>query len=144
MVDALIKPTADDVSRVVSELAEIKDLLREISREILRIERRVKAVIPRSQMPASRGLRSVPRPPMDDEAANRVIQSLRNELSLQGSVETKLRQLTVKPELASIARALGMTNTKLPTKDELIRRIATRLRQSAAVSESLQDDPVRR
>ena len=42
--------------------------------------------------------------------------------------------MTVKNELAVLARELGMTNTKLPPKDELVRRISTRLRQKASVA----------
>jgi hypothetical protein len=37
-----------------------------------------------------------------------------------------------------IAKALGMTNDKLPPKDELVRRISTRIRQSASVTTGIQ------
>ena len=54
-----------------------------------------------------------------------------------GQLESELRRMTVKNELAVLARQLGMTNTKLPPKDELVRRISTRLRQSASVTSGI-------
>lgn len=47
--------------------------------------------------------------------------------------------MTVKNELAVLARELGLTNTKLPAKDDLVRRIATRIRQGSIVTRGLPD-----
>ncbi len=45
--------------------------------------------------------------------------------------------MSVKNELAVLARPLGMTNTRLPPKDDLVQRISTRLRQSAVVARGM-------
>ena len=87
---------SDELEFLALEISEFKNVLREMSRQVSRIERRVKA-------------------------------------AGGEQIESELRRMTVKKELAILARNLGMTNTRLPPKDDLVRRISTRLRQRASV-----------
>ena len=125
----------DDLEMLVLELSEVKGILRELSQQVLRIERRVKVALPRSQKP------SKPNPPqrLDESAARRAISRLRERARGGVQIESELRNMTVKGELAVMARELGMTNAKLPPKDDLVRRISTRLRQSASVVNGIRE-----
>ena len=124
----------DELELLVLELSEVKGILRELSQQVLRVERRVKAALPASQKPS----KSNPRQRLDESAARRTISRLRECARGGEQIESELRNMKVKGELAVMARELGMTNAKLPPKDELIRRISTRLRQSASVVSSIQ------
>jgi hypothetical protein len=125
----------DEIRLLVKELAEIKGVLQESSRQLLRIERRVTAAFP-TTAPSERTGRSASekRRYLDEQAAHHVIANLKVRASKGEQIETELRGYVVKPDLQFVARILGMTNTKLPPKDELVRLISTRLRQSASVT----------
>lgn len=125
----------DELEMLVLELSEVKGALRELSQQILRIERRVKAALPPSRQP-----KQTPssRQHVDGNAAHRIIGQLTEHAKNGEPVERELRQMSVKGELCVLARELGMTNTKLPPKDELVRRISSRLRQRAAVAVGIQ------
>ena len=125
----------DDLELLVLELSEVKGILRELSQQVLRIERRVKAALPAPQ----RQSKSNPRQRLDEGAARRAISRLRERARGGEQIESELRDMTVKNELAVMARELGMTNAKLPPKDDLVRRISTRLRQSASVVSSIHE-----
>ena len=94
-----------------------------------RIERRVKAALPPSRQTTKADRSS----PMDETAARRMVDRLTERAKGGEQIESELRRMTVKKELAILARNLGMTNTRLPPKDDLVRRISTRLRQRASV-----------
>lgn len=125
----------DELETLVLELSEVKGALRELSQQILRIERRAKAALPPSRQPKQA---SSPRRHMDGNAARRIIERLTEHAKNSEPVERELRQMSVKGDLCALARELGMTNTKLPPKDELVRRISSRLRQRAAVTVGIQ------
>ncbi len=125
----------DELELLVLELSEVKGILRELSQQVLRVERRVKAALPASQKPS----KSNPRQRLDESAARRTISRLRERARGGEQIENELRNMKVKDELAVMARELGMTNAKLPPKDDLIRRISTRLRQSASVVSSIHE-----
>ena len=131
-----------DILLFAEELADVKELLREASRQLLRIERRVKVAFPGavSNRSRTRSSASSDRTRLDETAAREVINKLKVGVTKGEQIETKLRDYTVKPELQFIARLLGMTNTKLPPKDELVRRISTRLRQSVSVAAGIHDE----
>ncbi|MDD9814671.1 MAG: hypothetical protein OXU31_01615 [Gammaproteobacteria bacterium] len=139
----LIGDQAHDVQRLATEVAELKGILGDISQQIRRIERRVDAVL----HPASgyshkaRVADSNPRtkkyPTTTEFAALQIIEELKKSMRRDKSIEPVLRKMTVKNELTAIARALGMTNAKLPPKTELIGRIVTRLRQSIMLTENI-------
>ncbi|MBI3702385.1 MAG: hypothetical protein HY244_00695 [Rhizobiales bacterium] len=77
---------------------------------------------------------------LDEAAAQQVIASLKERISKGEQIESQLTDYSVKPNLQIIARILGMTNVKLPPKDELVRRISTRLRQSVSVTTGFHEE----
>lgn len=119
----------DELELIFLELSEIKGVLRELSQQVLRVERRVRAVLPA----AEKSPKSKRRQHLDTSAVRLTIGRLTERAREGVQIENELRNMTVKGELAVIARELGMTNTKLPPKDDLVRRISTRVRQSASV-----------
>ena len=119
-----------ELEMLAAELSDVKNAVRELSRQVLRIERRVHAALPQENRPVKPARRTK----LDDGAVRRTIDSLK-EKAIEGTpIEDELRRMTVKSELAVIASELGLTNTKLPPKDGLVRLIATRIRQSAIVA----------
>lgn len=119
----------EDLELLALELSEVKNILRELSQQVLRVERRVKVALPPSQKPTnSNSLRK-----LDNSAVSSTINDLTERAKKGEQIENELRGMTVKNGLAVLARELGMTNTKLPPKDELIRRLSTRIRQQASV-----------
>ena len=143
MSEELMKCTKEDLYCLLNEVTEVKEVLRDLSQQVRRIERRISAALPKSSEAHSRQsprVRSKDRSTMDDDAASQGIDQLKLRATKGEQIENHLRKFTVKPELQSIARILGMTNTKLPPKDELVLRISTRLRQSVSVSTGIQDD----
>ncbi|MCY4426132.1 MAG: hypothetical protein OXC05_03760 [Halieaceae bacterium] len=124
----------DELEILSLELLEIKGVLRELSQQILRIERRVRAVLPAPE----KSQKSNQHQRLDESAAHRTITRLTECAKSGKQIENELRNMTVKGQLAIMARELGMTNTKLPPKDDLIRRISTRIRQSASVVSGIQ------
>lgn len=119
----------EELELLALELSEVKSILRELSQQVLRVERRVRAVLPSSQKPP--GSNSPKQ--LDKSAVSSAISQLTERAKKGEQIEDELRDMTVKNGLAVLARELGMTNTKLPPKDELIRRISTRIRQRAHV-----------
>ena len=120
----------NELSLVARELLDVKENLRELSRQLVRIERLMQAALPPEEKSAAPNRRQK----LDDGAARRAIDSLK-EKAIEGTpIEDELRRMTVKNELVVIASELGLTNTKLPPKDGLVRLIATRIRQSAIVA----------
>lgn len=120
---------ADELELLALEISEFKNVLRELSQQVSRIERRVKAALPPSRQ-TTKAARSSP---MDETDARRMVDRLTERAKGGEQIESELRRMTVKKELAILARNLGMTNTRLPPKDDLVRRISTRLRQRASV-----------
>ena len=122
-----------EIELLAQEVSELRNALRELSRQILRIERRIWSVLPRSKQSArpSLGKHS------EEHFAVSVINRLTESAKEGREIENDLRQMTVKPELVKVARELGMTNTKLPPKDDLVRRISTRIRQKASLARGI-------
>lgn len=152
----LIGNQMGDVKRLADEVAELKGVLRDISQQARRIERRIDAVLPAGDRQGkSRATNGAPRTEKyaatPDIVARQQIKELLEAMRRGKDVGPRLRDMTVKKELTAIARVLGMTNTKLPPKTELVGRITTRLRQSAMLTENIDamatdkvaEDPVR-
>jgi hypothetical protein len=135
MSNDISTPGHDEIRLLVQELADVKEVLRENSRQLLRIERRVKAAFPAIAV-SVRTARSSSgkRTHLDEPAARNVIAHLKQQVAKGEQIETELKRYLVKPDLQMVARILGMTNTKLPPKDQLVRQISTRLRQSVSVT----------
>ncbi len=136
-------PNQEDIRSLLEELRAVKEILKDVSRQLLRIERRAKAAIPSGESARTDRTRqsgSEKRPPLDEHSAQQVIESLKERVSKGEQIEMQLRDFSVKPDLHTIARLLGMTNTKLPPKDELVRRISTRLRQSVSVTTGIHEN----
>ena len=127
--DNIYPEPGEELKLLALELSKVKNILHELSQQMLRIERRVRVALPPSQKPTnSSNLRK-----LDENAASSTINDLTERAKKGEQIENELRGMTVKNGLAVLARELGMTNTKLPPKDELIRRISTRIRQRAHV-----------
>ena len=120
----------EQIERLALELSGVKDAMQELSRQLRRIERRANVVLPPPEKAKKRG-----RGRIDDKAARGMIDRLTENARKDERIETALRRMTVKNELAVIASTLGMTNAKLPPKDVLVQRLAARIRQSAMVGD---------
>ena len=124
----------EELELLALEVSEVKDVLRDLSQQVLRVDRRVQAALP----PASKKrARTSGRQKVTDADAWRIIDNLTKSAQQGGQIEEELQKMTVKGGVAVLARALGLTNSKLPPKDELIRRVSTRLRQRAAVENGI-------
>jgi hypothetical protein len=138
MSDTLSNQSEHEGGVLLKELSDIKEILREISRELLRIERRVKAAFPGSAAVGRNGRSSArKKPKLDEQSARELLNTLKDRVSNGEQIETELRGYLVKPDLQMLARILGMTNAKLPPKDQLVSRISTRLRQSVSVTRGI-------
>lgn len=127
--DNIYPEPGEELELLALELSEVRNILRELSQQVLRVERRVRAALPSSQKsPASNGLKQ-----LDKSAVSSTISQLTERAKKGEQIEDELRGMTVKDGLVVLARELGMTNTKLPPKDELIRRLSSRIRQRAQV-----------
>lgn len=127
--DNIFPEPGEELKLLVLELSEVKNILRELSQQVLRVERRVSAALPSSQKPPGSNSPNQ----LDKSAVSGTISQLTERAKKGEQIEDELRHMTVKNGLAVLARELGMTNTKLPPKDELIRRISTRIRQKARI-----------
>lgn len=115
---------------VAEELLNVKNNLRELSRQLIRIERLIQVALP----PDKKRATPAPRQGLKRDGARQTIDRLR-EQAIEGlQIEDELRRMTVKNELVPLARELGLTNAKLPPKDGLVRLIGTRIRQGAIVA----------
>jgi hypothetical protein len=131
----------EGVRLLVGELPSVKEIIREASRQLARIERRVRAAFPGVATNVHRGRsKSMRSTHLDEQTAQSVIATLKASASKGVQIENLLRDYSVKPDLQMVARILGMTNTKLPPKDELVRRISTRIRQSVSVTAGFQEE----
>lgn len=131
--DRSITATKEDIELLVLEISDVKGILKELSGQILRIERRLNVLLPKSEKQTRKVSRR-----LDTNEARRTIGHLTECAKRGEEIEIELRRMTVKGELGVLARELGMTNAKLPPKDTLVRRISTRLRQSASVSAGIE------
>ena len=120
---------SEDLASLLLELTELRGTLKAIQHQTTRMERRLKVAMGASPAP-----RKQQRPRLRHEEARSVIQGLRRQLESGVQIERELEKYSLRPELQYIASELGLTNAKLPPKDELVRRISTRLRQGASVS----------
>lgn len=120
----------DELELLALEISEVKDVLRELSQQVLRVERRVQAALPPANKRKTKASGSQK---VADADAWRIIDDLTKSAQQGNQIEQALRKMTVKGGVAVLAKELGMTNSKLPPKDELIRRVSTRLRQRASV-----------
>lgn len=120
----------NDLESLALEISEIKNILRELSQQILRIDRRVRVVLPSPEKFVDK---KSARPRLEAKSACAIVSRLTKHARDGEQIEDELRRMNVKDELSILARELGMTNTKLPPKHDLVRRIATRIRQRASV-----------
>lgn len=140
----------EHIQKLADEVAGLKGVLQDISQQIRRIERRIDLILPEGtrekghKVRANGGNRSVKPPTMNKiearQTIDRLTENLREGKSVE-SVQSELRDLTVKHGLLSIARELGMTNRALPPKTELVMNIITRLRQSVMLTENIRKMP---
>lgn len=124
----------EELELLAIELSEVRDILRELSQQVLRIERRVQASLPRS---AKKQAKVSGRKKVNETDVWHIIDELTESAKKGEQIEKELRRMTVKGGVAVLAKTLGLMNSKQPPKDELIRRVSTRLRQRAAVQNGI-------
>jgi hypothetical protein len=142
MIGNPLNADKEEVQLLVQELTSIKEIIREASRQLARIERRIRAAFPSvaSEIRGRERARSNKGPHLNEQSAQGVIAALKASATKGEQIENLLRDYSVRPDLQMVARALGMTNAKLPPKDELVRRISTRIRQSVSVAAGFQEE----
>jgi len=122
----------DDIRALRQEIEALREVVQEVARQLLRIERRVRAAIPGAV--GRRPKTGTNRPHVIEQTIPKIIEELKSKIQRDEQIDGQLRQYLVKPELEALARNLGIAGAKLPPKDELIRRISARLRQSVLVA----------
>ena len=125
----------DELELLTLEISEVKCVLREVSQQISRIDRRVRAALPSSESLFGKN------PPkcLETKETHTIVTELTKRARAGEQIEHALTRMNVKGELSVLARELGMTNKKLPPKHDLVRRIATRIRQRASVQASIHE-----
>lgn len=135
------KPTPEALGKLANEVAELRGVLEDLTQQARRIERRIDFVLPEGQRAKARktsaGNSTKKGSTMDETQAHQTIDRLTQCLIDKESIHAELRNMTVKHGLTPIARVLGMTNTALPPKTELVLNIITRLRQSVMLTENI-------
>ena len=141
MSDTFAQSSAEELLLVAEEIAGLKSIVREVSGQLNRMERRVKTALSAKKVESARP--AVRKPPIDgnasklnDESARILLSKMAEQARAGGKdelIEERLRAMTVKGELAVIARALGLTYAKFP-KSELIRMIMVKIREEALLS----------
>ena len=119
----------DDLELLALEISEVKGILREVSQQISRIDRRVRVALP----PSDNLVGKSPPKILETKEAHTIVTELTKRARAGEQIEHALTRMNVKGELSVLARELGMTNKKLPPKRDLVRRISTRIRQRASV-----------
>jgi len=142
--DTVFGDKVEYVQRLAGEVADLKGVLQDISQQVRRIERRIDLVLPEAvkakRKPGAQASQEKPQT-LSETQARRTIDRLTDELRNGKSIQAELRDMTMKHGLTPIARVLGMTNTALPPKTELVGRIITRLRQSVMLTENIRKYP---
>lgn len=135
------------VERLASEVAELKGVLQDVSQQVRRIERNIRLMLYEQRgkktcnSPVSRPNLHSKAQTLSESKARETIKRMTKELEVGKSIQAELRNMTMKHELTPIARVLGMTNTALPPKTELVLRIITRLRQTVMLTENIRKMP---
>ena len=144
--DSFLGDKAEYIEKLAAEVANFKGVLQDISQQMRRIERRIDFALPegkrtKGHKASAAGKNNSEKPPtMSEVEARKTIDQLTNRLESgesAESIQSELRDMTMKRGLTPIAREFGMTNTKLPPKSELILNIITRLRQSVMLTENI-------
>ena len=126
----------EELETLFLEILEMRNVLHEMSQQLVRIERRVRITLPKSEHRLSLRRQKIK---LDEATAKREVEKLKESVKNGVQIEDELRKMSVKNELAMIARELGMTNTALPPKNDLIRRISSRVRQAVSVYSSISE-----
>lgn len=136
------------VQKLANEVADLRGVLQDLSQQVRRIERRIDYVLPDKRKANGRGTavgkRQEKTPTMSETKARHTLDKLQRRMEdgeSTDAIRSELRSMRVKQELTPIARELGMTNTALPPKTELVMRIITRLRQSVMLTENIRKMP---
>lgn len=125
----------DELELLAQEISEVKCILREVSQQISRIDRRVRAALPSSESLVGK----TPPKCLETKETHTIVTELTKRAGAGEQIEHALTRMNVKGELSVLARELGMTNKKLPPKHDLVRRISTRIRQRASVQAGIHE-----
>jgi hypothetical protein len=132
---------SEEIDHLASELAEVRVLLRDISQRLSLIERHAKRLVPAS-LPKkaftrrARGPKSAaPVATISTLEARTLFDTLSESLRRGDAIEVdkRLRTLSI-PDLAVIAKELGVPSLNRPTRRNLYAGIAGRLKESAMLS----------
>lgn len=141
MTEDLFNTPTEEVDRLVMELRETKDALRELSGKLTRIETRLKRVFPRAfparQMGTKQKAASGQEPPtLTPESAIALYGEL-VELATKGQIEEVQRRLSSAnlSDLSFLRRELGAPlGKKKPSPKTLIDSILGRIKESVMLS----------
>jgi hypothetical protein len=75
-------PNQDDIRSLLEELGTVKEILRELSRQLLRMERRVRIAIPAT---ASASASRMKRPHLNGQTAREILEKLKEGVSKGGT-----------------------------------------------------------
>lgn len=135
------RTATEEVEHLALELAETRALLREISQRLGLIERHAKRLLPptapknASSRPRRRPAPAVTPPTISTEEARALFDGLAESLRRGEAVavDEQLRSLSV-PDLALMAKELGVPIPHRPSRRGLYAGIAGRLKESAMLS----------
>ena len=135
-----------ELERLILELRQMKDLLKDIASRMSQIERHVKrAFVPLPMnRPSSNKLRiDRPKKPLEqatitEQQALAIFDELKSLSLLNGNEQAvqRLEQISI-PDLKIIAHELGVTFKSKPSKRSLISRIRGRLHESLLLSKNV-------
>jgi len=141
MTDNLFNTPADEIDRLVTELRETKEALRDLSGKLTRIETRLKRVFPqafpkaikeRKEKPLSENQPTSLTPETAMVLYEELVQHARNDRLEQ--VSNRLSSLSI-PDLSFLRRELGASlGKRKPTAKTLIEAIVGRIRESVMLS----------
>jgi len=137
----------EEVERLASELGAVKELLREVSRQLGRLELRVKRAFPATYPAGPReaargGSSSRPAPTISAGEALRVYEELVQlaRTGARGEIQSRLASMGV-PDLELMRRELGVSlGSKKPSKKLLIPAIQARISESFMIGQHTDRD----
>lgn len=141
MSNALFNTPAEEADRLVAELHETKDVLRELSGKLTRIETRLKRVFPeafaaRNRVTKERVASGQAEPTLTPESALAMYEQLVQTARVGHIEEARQRLLALPvPDLSVLRRELGAPLAKKkPSQRALVESILGRVRESVMLS----------
>jgi hypothetical protein len=139
--EQFFRTSEEELARLNSELAEIRDLMRDVSTRLGQIERHVKRAfgVTEIQKTTTAGVKETgpDKPSISPGEALEVFRKLTDVSRAEGStaVEERLEQMTI-PDLKVMAHELGVSFSSKPTRRNLHAGIRGRVSESVMLSQN--------